>query len=344
MGLQISEIIPKKEIAIEDLKDKTLAVDAFNVIYQFLSTIRQPDGTPLTDSKGRITSHLSGLFYRNINLLQERIKLIYVFDGKPPALKKVTQELRQESKDEAAEKYEKAVEEENVEDMGKYARQIVHLDKQKIQESKELLKAMGVAIVEAPAEGEAQASYIAHHEEEVYAIASQDYDCLLFDAPRLIQNLTLAKKRKVSSGSYVDITPQLIELKNVLTELAIDHDQLICIGVLCGTDYNPGGVKGIGPKKALKLVREFKTPEAIFNAVEGFEKEGKYKMEFDWKQIFELMKNPTVDKDYKIEFGKFDFARVKEIMLEHDFSEERIESQFEKIKELNEQKKQRTLF
>ena len=150
MGLQISEIIPKKEIELESLKGKTLAVDAFNVIYQFLSSIRQPDGTPLQDSKGRVTSHLSGLFYRNINLLQEGIKLIYVFDGKPPALKKATQEMRQESKDEADEKYERAREEENVEEMGKYARQIVKLDKQKIEESKELLMAMGIAIIEAP--------------------------------------------------------------------------------------------------------------------------------------------------------------------------------------------------
>ena len=161
MGLQITDIVPKKEIEISDLKGKMIAVDAFNVIYQFLSTIRQPDGTPLQDSKGRITSHLSGLFYRNINLLQEGMKLIYVFDGKPPALKKATHEMRQESKDEAQEKYEQAKDEEDVEAMGKYARQIVHLDKQKVLESKELLTAMGIAVIDAPAEGEAQASYIA---------------------------------------------------------------------------------------------------------------------------------------------------------------------------------------
>ena len=108
MGLQIGEIIPKKELELSDLKGKTLAVDAFNILYQFLSTIRQPDGTPLQDSKGRVTSHLSGLFYRNLALLQEGIKLIYVFDGKAPELKGRTHELRQESKDQAREKYEKA--------------------------------------------------------------------------------------------------------------------------------------------------------------------------------------------------------------------------------------------
>ena len=175
-------------------------------------------------------------------------------------------------------------------------------------------------------------------------MCSSDLDCLLFEAPRLIQNLTLARKRKISSGASVDVKPQLIELKNVLGELEINQEQLICIGVLCGTDYNPGGVKGIGQKKALKLVKEFKTPEKIFSAVENFEKEGKYKLDFNWREIFELMKNPSVDKNYKIEFGKFDFSRVKEIMLEHDFSEERIEAQFEKIRELEKAKKQKTLF
>jgi flap endonuclease-1 len=340
MGLQISEIIPKKEIEISDLKGKTLAVDAFNVIYQFLSTIRQPDGTPLMDSKGRITSHLSGLFYRNMNLLHEGIKLIYVFDGKAPALKRATQDSRQDTKEEAFEKYEQAKDEEDIESMGKYARQIVHLDKEKIEESKELLTAMGIAVVQAPSEGEAQASFIAKNEDSVYAIASQDYDSLMFEAPYLIQNLTLARKRKTVSG-FVDVNPQLIELKNVLRELDITQEQLICIGILSGTDYNPGGVKGIGPKKALKIVKEFGTKEAIFQGVSNNEK---YKIDFDWREVYDLIKNPQVDNDYKIVFPKFNPEKVKEILASHDFSSERIESQFEKFKEVLESRKQRTLF
>jgi flap endonuclease-1 len=272
-------------------------------------------------------------------LLQEGIKLIYVFDGKAPELKKLTRENREEIKSEALEKYENAKKEEDIESMGKYARQVVHLDKDKIEESKELLNAMGIAIVQAPAEGEAQASYICSRGDS-YAAASQDYDCLAFESPKLIQNLTLARKRKTVSG-FIEVKPQLIELNHVLKELSINQEQLICIAILSGTDYNPGGVKGIGPKKALKIVLEHKTAEKIFDAVSRDEK---YKVEFDWKEIFELMKNPEIDKNYKIEFGKFDFDRVKKIMLEHDFSEERIESQFEKIREINENKKQRTLF
>ena len=342
MGLQIADIVPKKEIGLSDLKGKTLAVDAFNIIYQFLSTIRQPDGTPLMDSKKRITSHLSGLFYRNMSLLNEGIKLIYVFDGKAPELKYGTQEKRLESKNEAREKYEQAKQEEDIESMGRYARQITHLTKNMVEESKELLNAMGIAVVQAPGEGEAQASYICKNG-DAYATASQDYDCLVFDTPKLIQNLTLAKKRKTASG-YIEIKPQLIEPKEVLKELEINKEQLTCIAILCGTDYNPGGVKGIGPKKALKLVKEKKTKEKIFEAVENFEKEGKYKLEFDWEEVFELMKNPNVDEKYRIEFPKFDEKKVKKILMDHDFSEERIESQFDKFRGMIDKNKQKTLF
>lgn len=342
MGLQIADIVPKKEIELSDLKGKTLAVDAFNVIYQFLSTIRQPDGTPLMDSKKRITSHLSGIFYRNMSLLHEGIKLIYVFDGKAPELKNRTHELRSEAKDEARGKYERAKSEEDIESMGRYARQLTHLTQDMIDESKELLSAMGIAIVQAPGEGEAQASYICKNG-DAYAAASQDYDCLVFEAPKLIQNLTLAKKRKTSSG-YVEIKPQLIEVKEVLNELDINKEQLTCLAILSGTDYNPGGVKGIGPKKALKLVKEQKTKEKIFEAVENFEKEGKYKLDFDWQEVFDLMTRPEVDKNYKIQFPRFDETKIKKILVAHDFSEDRLNSQFEKFNETKEQRKQKTLF
>src|SRR3990167_7889883 len=108
MGLQIRDIVPRKSIEMRDLKGKILAVDAFNTIYQFLSSIRQPDGTPLMDNKKRITSHLSGLFYRNVNLLADGLKLVYVFDGEYHVLKNRTKEIREEAKIIAADKYEKA--------------------------------------------------------------------------------------------------------------------------------------------------------------------------------------------------------------------------------------------
>ncbi|MFA5855902.1 MAG: flap endonuclease-1 [Candidatus Pacearchaeota archaeon] len=339
MGLQIGEIIPRKELEFKDLKGKTIAVDAFNAIYQFLTTIRQPDGTPLKDSKGNITSHISGLFYRNMSLILEGVKLVYVFDGEAPELKNRTREIRKEAKEKYEEKYEEAKADEDVEGMGKYARAFVSLDKQKIEESKELLHAMGIAIVQAPGEGEAQASYMAS-QGLVYAVSSQDYDCLMFKAPRLIQNLSLARKRRTPTG-FKEVYPQMIELKNVLDELELTQEQLICLGILSGTDYNPKGIKGLGPKKSLKLVKEFVTKEEIFDS---FKNNEKYKMDFDWEEIYQEIIEPKVEKVIDIDFPKIDKDKIKEILLRFEFSEERIQSQLTKLDEIKKNNQQRTLF
>ena len=360
MGLQIGDIISKKELKFEDLKGKTIAVDAFNSIYQFLTTIRQPDGTPLKDSNGNVTSHISGLFYRNIKLILEGVKLIYVFDGEAPALKSQTRESRRAVREVAKAKYEKAVAEEDIEGMGQYARSEVSLDDEKIKESKELLEAMGIAVVQAPGEGEAQASFMAK-DSEVYAVSSQDYDCLMFKAPLLIQNLSLARTRRTVSG-YKEIFPQVIVLKDVLRELEINQEQLICLGILCGTDYNPGGVKGLGPKKSLKIVREFGSwgskgvegCEKVFEALsedekfsklressDSFDDEGK--LNFDWKEVYDEIAEPNV-KEVEVVFPKLNEEKLKEILMKYEFSEKRIETQLEKLEKLKDMAKQRTLF
>jgi len=342
MGLNIREIIPRREIEISDLEGKTIAVDAFNILYQFLSTIRQPDGTPLMDNKKRITSHLSGIFYRNINLLAKRIKLIYVFDGKPPGLKIKTAVNRRAFRDIAEERYEKAKSEEDFFGMKRYASQLVRLNEEMIKESKELLKAMGIAVVQAPSEGEAEAAHLAKTKKEIYASVSQDYDSLLFGAPKLVRNLTLATKRKTYSG-WVEINPEIIELEKVLNSLEIDLDQLICLGILVGTDYNPKGIPGIGPKKALQLVKKFKKPVLIFKEVEEQMMSLPEEDSFDWKEIFELFHKPEVS-NAEIKFGKLDEAKIKSILVNrHDFSEDRVEKQLEKLKEIKEASKQKAL-
>jgi len=334
MGLNIREIVPKKEIKFSDLKGKVVAVDAFNTIYQFLSSIRQYDGTPLMDKKKRITSHLSGLFYRNINLLSEGLKLVYVFDGEPPQLKGMTREKREEAKKSASEKYEKAKKKKDYAEMKKYSQQMTQLSPEMVEESKELVESLGIAVVQAPSEGEAQASAIVKNK-DAYCVASQDYDCLLFGAPRLVQNLTLAKKRKTISG-YSIVYPELVELDKVLNSLQINQDQLICLGILAGTDYNPKGIPGIGQKKALQLVRTHKTPAMIFKEFPN--------LNFDWKEIFELFKKPEVDKKAKINLPKINEAKIREILIKrHDFNEERVEKQIEKLNELEYKKKQKGL-
>ena len=342
MGLNIKEIIPRKEIEISELKGKTLCVDAFNTLYQFLSTIRQVDGTPLMDDKKRITSHLSGIFYRNITLLEQGIKLVYVFDGKAPELKRKTHKKREEGREIAKGKYEEAKQEEDLTAMKRYSSQFIRLNDEIIKESKELLQAMGIAVVQAPSEGESEAAYLCQIKKNVYASVSQDYDSLLFGAPKLIRNLTLARKRKTFSG-WVEIKPELIELENVLNSLEINLDQLICLGILIGTDYNPKGIPRIGQKKALQIVKEFKEPKLIFKSVEeqmmGLPEEDR----FEWQDIFALFHKPNViDSEFK--FGKINEEEIKRILInEHNFSETRVEKQLERLKKIEEKSKQKGL-
>jgi flap endonuclease-1 len=337
MGLQIGEIVPRKEISFKDLKGKVVAVDAFNALYQFLSSIRQPDGTPLMDSKKRVTSHLSGLFYRNVNLLSEGIKVIYVFDGEYHELKGKTKEKRAEAKGMAEAKYVTALEKEDIEEMGKYAKGTSRITGEMIKESKELLEGMGVAVVQAPGEGEMQCAKLVN-DKEAYAVASQDYDSLVVGGDRLIQNLTMARSRKTRTGT-VYIAPEMIEYDNVLNNLGITADQFICLAILSGTDFNPGGVRGFGPKKALALVREKKSPIKIFG---DLEKEGR--LDFEWKKVFEIFKKPNVKK-VKVEFPKMDEDKIKKILVEeHDFSADRVERQLEKLREAKRKGMQKTLF
>jgi flap endonuclease-1 len=341
MGLNIREIIPRKEIELSDLKGKTICVDAFNTLYQFLSSIRQLDGTPLMDRKKRVTSHLSGIFYRNIALLEEGIKLIYVFDGKPPESKFRTFKKREEFRDIAKSRYETAKSEEDLEAMKRYSSQLIRLNDEMIKESKELLEAMGIAVVQAPGEGEAQAAHLAKRG-GIFAAASQDYDSLLFGAPRLIRNLTLAKKRKTISG-WMEVKPEIIELESVLNILEINLDQLICLGILVGTDYNPKGIVGIGQKKALQIVKKYKQPVLIFKSVEEQIMSLSEEDRFDWKEVFELFHKPDVSNAF-LKFGKINEKKIRQILVnEHDFSDDRIQKQLERLREITEKNKQKGL-
>lgn len=329
MGLNLKDIIPRKDIDFDKLKNKIIAVDAYNMLFQFITSIRQADGSPLVDKKGRITSHLVGLFSRIPNLMGKNIKFCFVFDGISPEEKKQEIERRAKIKAEAKEKYFSAKEKGNIEDMNKYSRQYATLNSEMVEEAKNLLSALGIPVIQAPSEAEAQAAYMCR-KKEVWAVATQDYDALLFKSPRIVQNLTLSKKRKTSGGSYKSINPQLITLSETLNELGIDHEQFIVLSILVGTDFNVGGIKGIGPKTALKLVRSDKVFDKIFQEID---------VDFDWKPIFNLIKNMPVTDNYNLEFKEIDKNKVKELLVDkHNFSEERVESTLKKISQEKKQK------
>lgn len=333
MGVDLGDLIQREEIELDELTNSIIAIDAHNTLYQFLSIIRQPNGTPLMDSQGRITSHLSGLIYRTTNLMEIGIKPIFVFDGKPPEFKLSTLEERSLIKKKAEEAWMEA-KAYGIEGF-KYAQATSRLTQEMIGEAKTLLKYMGIPIVQAPSEGEAQASFIVLNG-DAHFTASQDYDSLLFGSPKLVRNLTITGKRKLPSKNiYIDVKPERIELQKVLKQLEITREQLIEIGILIGTDYNQG-IKGIGPKKALKLIKKHGSIEGVFQELN--------QSIASWREIKEFFLNPEVTSDYEIKFNPPDSGKIKHFLCkEHSFSEERIDKVLERLSALRETFKQRTL-
>jgi len=326
LGVNLRDLVPRKTIKLEDLGGKSMAIDAYNALYQFLAIIRQPDGTPLKDSSGKVTSHLSGLLYRTSNLVEMGIKPIYVFDGVPPALKEVEIQRRAKVKQQAQALYERALQEGKTEQARMYAQATSKLKDYMTEDSKRLLDLMGIPWVQAPSEGEAQAAHIARREHADYC-ASQDYDSLLFGAPKLVRNVTISGRRKLPSKNIViEVVPEIVELDRVLKECAITYEQLIDVGILIGTDFNPDGIEGLGPKTALKLVKEHGTLEQALPHI----KNAAFPVEP--ARIREIFLHPEVTDNYKVEWKEPDVEGIVNfICREKDFSEDRVRNALEKM-------------
>jgi flap endonuclease-1 len=318
MGVLLTPIIVKQTLELEDLRGKRMAVDANGELYQFLALIRLRDGSPLQDSHGRITSHLSGLFYRTTRLITDyATELIFVFDGKPPSLKSAEIARRRTIKERYDAEHAEALQAGDLEKAYSKATMTSRLTRAMTDEARELLRLMGIPVVQAPSEGEAQASHMAIRE-TVWAAASKDYDCLLFGAPRLLRFLTISGKEFLpSKNAFRAITPELIDSAGLLGHYKLTREQLVDLAILVGTDFNDG-IKGIGPKKALKLVSEFGSidnmPAEIHDAVGPLAGE-----------IREIFLRPDVTDDYSIEFGRPDFdGIIKFLCDEREFSRERV--------------------
>ncbi len=316
MGVDISDLIEAKQIALEDLTGRSIAIDAFNTLYQFLSMIRQRDGTPLMDRDGHVTSHLSGLFFRSAALLQIGVRPVYVFDGEPPELKQKTLQARHEAKVEAEKEWKEAVEKGDLKRALSKATRTSRLTDGMIEDSLELLEGLGIPWIKAPSEGEAQMSHMVG-KGDVWAGASQDFDALLFGTPRLVRNLTLAGKRKLPSGKSVDVSPEILSLSDVLASLKITREQLVDMAVLIGTDFNEG-VRGIGPKKSYSIIQKF-------GSLEEVEKGGTVQVPVEYKEVREIFLKPDVTDEYKIEWGRVDDEGVRKVMCDkHSFGVDRI--------------------
>ncbi len=318
MGVKLTPLVKGKVCGLEELSGKVIAIDAYNFFYQFLASIRQPDGTPLMDSRGRITSAHSGAFYRTANMLKVGIKPIFVFDGEPSPLKKATLEARKKIREEAMERWMEALREGRIEEAKKYAQAAIALDKEMVEDLERLIDALGVPVVHAPSEGEAQSAYICR-KGEAWATASQDYDSLVFGSPRLVRNLAVVGRRKLPGKQvYIKVSPEVFELEKILKELDISREQLVALAILVGTDYNPGGVPGIGPKRALSMVKKSKNIEDVFRDI-------KWEFEVDPMEIARIFLEPEVTDNYMLEWRPVDRDKVVRILVdEHDFSFERV--------------------
>lgn len=329
MGLDLKPLInSSRPIGIEDLSGKVVAIDAFNTIYQFLATIRGPTGEYLTNSKGEITSHISGIFYRNVNLLMSDIKPVYVFDGKANALKTSELQRRKQAKAQAETKYMLAMEEGRLEDARKFSKRTSVLTDNMVEEAKMVLKLLGIPFVQAPSDGEAAAAALTQTG-KAYAAASQDYDSILFGATLLVRNLAISGRRKIPNrDSYIEIEPEVIERAKVLEETNLTEEQLVDVGILIGTDFNPGGIPGIGPKTALKLIREF-------GSLEKIEKIKGELSSVPYQDIRDIFLRPEIPQDMEIRFGEVKRRELLDYLcVEKNFSTERINTIIEKLEKI----------
>ena len=332
LGVNLTPIIVKEVTDLNAFRGRSMAVDAFNVLHQFLALIRTREGRPLSDREGRITSHLVGLVFRTTRLMADyQMRLVFVFDGKPPQLKRAEVERRRVTKQKAEDEYAKALE------TGDYAKafskavQTGRLDTTAINDAKMLLELLGVPWVQAPSEGEAQASHMARRG-DVWAANSRDYDSLLFGAPRLVRYLTIQGQEWLPSKRKARrLEPEIIHLEVFLNHHGITRKQLIDLSILMGTDFNPG-IKGVGPKTALKLVK-------AHGQLENMPGEVAEKIPENFDEIRRLYLEPDVTDDYDIKSGSLrEEALLAFLCDERGFFRQRVDVAINRIKRYQTQK------
>ena len=334
MGLDLKSLLVRDKTKLESFTNKIVAIDAYNAIYQFLAIIRGPEGLHLTDTQGRVTSHITGLLYRNINFLSLGIKPVYVFDGKPPSLKSAEIEHRKQIKKDATVKYERAVSEGKMEDARKFAQQTTSMKDGMVEDSKHLLDLFGIPYIQAPSEGEATAALLTTSGHADVA-ASQDFDSILFGARKLVRNFTNSGRRKLPNrNTYIEIEPEIIDYRKNLEALGITREQLIDVGILIGTDFNPDGFERVGPKTAIKMIREYGKLEDVTQIQEQLEM-------IDYNAIRKIFLEPEVARVDKIEFGEVKYDDIINYLSnERSFSRDRVNSSLNRLKKSLDKKSQ----
>jgi flap endonuclease-1 len=319
MGVNLTPIIMRHATSLEALRDRTVAVDGNLELYQFLSIMRTRDGRPLMDSSGRVTSHLNGLMFRTTRLISEySIRPVFVFDGPPPELKRGEIEKRREVRAKAQREYEEAVRAGDLGTAWSKAVTATRLTRGMVEDAQTLLSLLGIPWLQAPSEGEAQAAFLARRG-DVWAASSKDYDSLLFGAPRLVRFLAVGSTEFLpSQGRSRAVPPELIDLEENLGLLALTREQLIDAALLVGTDFNDG-VHGIGPKTAVRRIREWGSLDAAPPEVRA-------QLPQNLGAIREFFLHPPVTEMAHVPAHRFDSEGARRFLCdERDFSRDRVD-------------------
>jgi len=331
MGVNLTPIVNRHILSLKELTGKSLAVDGNNALHQFLSITRKPDGSPFTDPQGNITSHLIGLMFRSSRLMSEyAMRLIFVFDGEPPALKRPEIERRRAIRDRAERELAEALRRKDVQTAFSKAVMTGRLTKEMISDAKQLLYLLGIPYVQAPSEAEAQAAYMTA-QGHVWAANSQDYDSLLFGAPRLVRYVTIQGREYLpSKGMARRLEPELIEAEDLLANLSLSREQLIDIAILVGTDFNKG-VRGVGPKTALKLMREY-------GSIENLPERIGRKVSENCEEIRRIFLNPPVTSSFSTSLHPVREGELYDFLCrQRGFSRNRVDTVVERMKKLEAQ-------
>eukprot|EP00917_Polyrhabdina_sp_WS-2016_P022266 GHVP01048326.1.p1 GENE.GHVP01048326.1~~GHVP01048326.1.p1 ORF type:complete len:351 (-),score=71.57 GHVP01048326.1:953-2005(-) len=312
-----------KEIKLGSLHGREIAIDVSMCLYQYLVSVRS-NGFSLTTETGDTTSHIVGLFYRSIRLLEEGVKPVFVFDGKAPEMKAGELAKRKSTKQDALTKQDQAKEEGDMDEMIKQAKRSVRVTQKHADDIKKLFGLMGIPFIQAPGEAEAQCTEMCKMG-LVYGVASEDMDTLSFGSPILIKYLTLSEARKIP------ITE--IRLSSVLKGLEMTEDEFIDFCILLGCDYCTG-LKGIGPTKAFQLIKKYNSIEKIIENIDE-----RHKPDEDWpyKEARHIIKNPDVIKDIEELKSHLIWKQCNKVELEKylvkecGFGQERFDSGMNRI-------------
>jgi len=326
MGVNLTPIIVKRVVSLEDLRGRSLAIDANIYLHEFIALIRTREGRPFTDTEGRVTSHLIGLAFRTTRLLTEyQIRTLFVFDGKPPRLKEAEIEKRRAQRRKAEEEWKEALSAKDYATAFSKAVMTGRLTGDMIQDAKHLLDLLGIPWIQAPSEAEAQAAHLAL-KGDVWASSSKDYDSLLFGTPRLVRYVTITGTEFLpSKGRARKLEPEIIELNALLSYHGLTRPQLVDLAILVGTDFNEG-LKGVGPKTALKLMRRY-------GSLENLPEDLREKLPNDLEPIRRIFLEPDVSRDYEVRWGELREEELFEFLCgERGFSRERVGVLLERMK------------